>query len=169
MIADFEEPIDADAPCVRVRSAPNASLAGRFETGVFVAIAAMVLLPAVALAQMGAWPMLPFAGAEILVLAWAFGVMRRRRGDFELVEIDGPEIRLDIRQDGRRESRTLNRHWAQLVVRREAKLGERVHVSVRSHGSETAIGRFMNDEDRLAMAAKLGKWIRTVRSAGVAR
>lgn len=163
MIADLERPLQMGEPRLRFCTTPNRSLGERFEKWVFAAIAMAVLLPALVLAGMGAWPVLPFAGLEVLLLVWAFRVMRRRCGDFELLEIDDTEIRIEIRQDGRRESRTLNRHWAKLIVRSGQNLGERVSLSVRSHGRETLIGRYMNDEDRLSLAARLGKWMQTVR------
>lgn len=163
MVADFDEVSQLGVPRLRFRTAPNGALPTRFEKRVLAAIVILILLPAAALAGMGAWPMLLFAGLEVIVLAWAFRIMHRRRGDFELLEIDDSDVRIEIRQDGRRESRTLNRRWAQLVVRSESNLGVRVSLSVRSHGTETSIGRYLNDEDRLTLAARLGKWMQTVR------
>jgi uncharacterized membrane protein len=50
----------------------NCSISPAALAGVFAALAAVTLLIGVGFALAGAWPVLPFAGLEVLMLAGAF-------------------------------------------------------------------------------------------------
>lgn len=145
--------------CLRYCSRPNCSLSEASGRKVFWAVAVMTLVPACGFGILGYWLMLPFAGLEIGVLAWAFERMSRRRGDYELLEILGEEVLLDSRQDGKLEHRRFNRRWVQLVVQNKNPMSGHVRLAFRSHGRETEIGLFLNDEDRLDLAGSLRSWV----------
>ena len=71
---------------------------------------------AVAFAIIGAWPILPFAGLEMLVLCLAFRAIGRRAADYERIAIDGDRVRVEIREAGQERGHEFNRAWAQVVV-----------------------------------------------------
>lgn len=113
---------------------------------------------AVAFAIIGAWPILPFAGLEMLVLLLAFRAIERRAADYERIAIDGDRVRVEIREAGQARDHEFNRLWAQVVVSRDG-----AQLALRSHGREVAIGRHLNDGQRLALARELehrlrGNW-----------
>lgn len=140
-------------------SRPNCSLDEQGCKRVFWAIAIMTLFIASAFSWLGYWLILPFAGLEVGVLAWAFDTLGKRRGDYESLRISGDEILLERRLGERLERRTLNSRWAQLVLV-GARPGKRVELALRSHGQTTELGAFLTDEERLDLAEELQTWLR---------
>jgi uncharacterized membrane protein len=121
----------------------------------FGIICAVSIGIAAAFAAIGAWPILPFAGAEMLVLFLAFRHVERHAGDCEWISIDGDRLRVEAVEAGRRRRHEFNRCWAQLVVRPDG-----AGLALRSHGRELAIGRFVDAERRLEMARALERELR---------
>ena len=135
-------------------SHPRCSLTRTQERCFFLGVVLVCMGTATAFAALGYWLILPFAGLEIGLLAWALETMREREGDYETLTIDGDVVRLEWRsgkQSGRRE---MNRHWVR--VRCEcAASGRNCCLSVGSHGRETEVGHYLSDEARLKLAAVL--------------
>ena len=100
----------------------------------------------------GAWPLIPFAGLEIVVLALALRCIWRRAGDFERVTIEGDRLVL-LRCEGRELRRfEFNRCWARLVL--SSGRGD-LRVALRSHGREVELGRYMDEGGRRTLALAL--------------
>lgn len=146
----IEQPTLVSLDLTRNRSL---SPAGRRCVLGFVAITAFAV--AGIAAAYGAWPALPFAGLEILGLAWAFRVVESHDGDFERFTITGDLVIVESCRRGTVARLTCNREWARLVC--EVR-GRRCRLAVRSHGREFPFGRLMSDADRL-------EWAHTVRGA----
>ena len=100
----------------------------------------------------GAWPVLPFAGLEVLLLGIAFYNVGRRDGDYERLTIDRWGIRFERCSKGQVSLFECNREWARLVCRISRN---RCRLSLRSHGREMEIGRLLSDEQRLRWASEL--------------
>jgi uncharacterized membrane protein len=101
---------------------------------------------------LGAWPIMPFAGLEMLVLYLAFRYMDRHAGDFERITIQGDNIAVEV-QEGRHVMRLeLNRYWAQVVC--EAN-GSR--LALRSHGREIEVGKHLCETERADVARELAR------------
>ena len=115
-------------------------------------LAALSLGIAAGFAVAGAWLILPFAGVEVAGLAIALRCVMRRAGDYEKVAIQGDEVFLDVCEDSARRCFRFNRFWARLVVRDGAP---RFEVSLRSHGREVAVGRYLDEGGRRALAREL--------------
>lgn len=105
----------------------------------------------------GAWPILPFAGLELLVLFLAFRYVDRHAGDYERVVIEGDKLDVEIFDGGRISRFEFNRYWAQVVC-----AGDGSRLALRSHGRELEIGRHMNEEQRLAAARELRHELRGI-------
>ena len=140
------------------RTVPNCSMSERGLKRVFWGVAGMTFVIAGVFAMLGYWLTLPFAGLEIGVLAWAFESMKRHRSDYESLEIVGEELRIESRYGGQLEKNAVNRHWASVVSGKDAVTGH-IRLAVRSHGRETVIGQFMNDEDRMRLCRALQGWL----------
>ncbi|CAN5245566.1 hypothetical protein BH09PSE6_BH09PSE6_30330 [soil metagenome] len=106
------------------------------------ALAAATLVIALAFSSIGAWPVLPFAGIEILALAAALVIHARQLGDADLIAIADGRLRVEKRSNGRVEQRC---DWPAGWVRidTEAGVGGTVRLSY---------GR-----DRVAVAACLAE------------
>jgi uncharacterized membrane protein len=103
----------------------------------------------------GAWPILPFAGIEMVVLYVAFRYVDRHSADYERITIRGDSVAVEVREGSRIAHFELNRYWAQVVCEREG-----AHLALRSHGREIEVGRHLCDEQRLEMARGLARELR---------
>ena len=72
---------------------------------------------AVACAIAGAWPVLPFAGIELGLLAYAFHYVGKFDGDYERMTIDGSTVTVEVCERGAVRSHRFNRPWVRLVTR----------------------------------------------------
>jgi uncharacterized membrane protein len=108
----------------------------------------------VATAFLGAWPVLPFAGLEVAVLAYAFRRIACHDGDFERLEIEGRRVRIESRTGARVVSFEGHAPWARLWVRDRPG---RCELQLRYAGKSVEIGRMLTDERRRLWAAELGR------------
>ncbi|MEW6118559.1 MAG: DUF2244 domain-containing protein [Pseudomonadota bacterium] len=141
-------------------SRPRCSMTRTQARGMFWALAGVSFGVAIAFSALGYWMILPFAGLEVGILAWAFEAVRRREGDFETLTIDGDAVVLEWssgRSCGRRE---MNRQWMRVELDCAAP-GRNCRVSVRSHGRGSEVGQFLSDEARLQLAATLRHRLQT--------
>ena len=104
---------------------------------------------------LGAWPILPFAGIEMVVLYVAFRYVDRHAADYERITIRGDSVAVEVAEGGRIAHFELNRYWAQVVCEHEG-----AHLALRSHGREIEVGRHLCDEQRLEMARGLARELR---------
>lgn len=114
---------------------------------------------AMALAIAGAWPVLPFAGLELGLLAYAFHYVGKFDSDFERLTINGSTLTLEVCERGVISRRDFNRPWVQLVCSEHAT---RCHLALQYQGHEYTLGKLMNDEQRSAWGRELRKQIRIV-------
>jgi uncharacterized membrane protein len=135
-------------------SQPLCSLTRDQERLVFWGLVLVCFGVAIGFAALGYWLILPFAGLEIGLLAWALDAMRSRKGDYETLLIDGDKVIVEWCDGKRRGRREMNRHWV-CVMCDCATPGRNCHLSVRSHGRETEVGHYLSDEARLQLAATL--------------
>jgi len=133
----------------------NNSLSSTGRLLVFAFLFVVSVGIAVAFACFGAWPILPFAGLEMLVLYLAFRYLERHAADYELIEIDGDRVTVEQFEGGSMRSQAFSRYWAQVVVSPDGG-----RLALRSHGRELEIGRVMNGEQRLELAQALTRRLR---------
>jgi len=139
----------------------NNSLSSTGRLLVFAFLFVVSVGIAAAFAYFGAWLILPFAGLEMGVLYWAFRTIERRSRDYELIEIDDNQVRVERFESGSTSSEAFSRYWARVLVSRDGS-----RLALRSHGRELEIGRVLSDAQRLQLATALE---RRLRGAGQAR
>jgi uncharacterized membrane protein len=133
-------------------SKPNRSLGLVARRWVLGAIAATTLGVAAGATAFGAWPVMPFAGLEVALVALAFGVLRRHDSDFERLEIGEHEVRVEAR-DARNLTRFVaHRPWARVVLRER---GARCTLGLAYAGRTVPLGRMLSDEGRRQLAERL--------------
>ena len=131
---------------------PNCSLDRRGKFRLFAAAALVTGLIALIFAAFGAWLVLPFAGLELALLAWALRFLDRHAGDYERVVLAGDTLRIETCEAGTPGLHEFHRYWAQVRV---APAGSEARVFVRSHGREVELGRFRNAEQKREFARQL--------------
>src|ERR1700679_4035833 len=82
---------------VMFQIAPNCSLRPRSAALFFASICAVSFGIAGTLALFGMWPILPFAGLEMLVLGWALRVSLRRRHHSQTILVTDDLVRIETR------------------------------------------------------------------------
>jgi uncharacterized membrane protein len=135
-------------------SRPRCSLTCAQECGFFWSLVVLSFGLAIGFAAMGFWLILPFAGLEIGLLAWALEALRSREANFETLTIDGDDVVLEWRSRGREGRREMNRQWVSVQCNCSTP-GRNCLLCLRSHGRETEIGLYLSDEARLKLAATL--------------
>lgn len=133
----------------------NNSLSSTGRLLVFVFIFVVSVGIAAAFAAFGAWLILPFAGLEMLVLYLAFRYIERHAADYERIEIDGDQVRIERLDGGSLSTAALSRYWARVAVSRDGS-----RLALRSHGREFEIGRALSDEQRRELAQALQRRLR---------
>jgi uncharacterized membrane protein len=131
---------------------PNSSLDRRGRLYLFVAAAGVCGVIALAFAAFGAWMVLPFAGVELALLAWALRFLDRHAGDYERVVLAGDTLRIETCEGGMPARHEFHRCWAQVRV---LSRGSDARVFVRSHGREVELGRFRTAAQKLALAQQI--------------
>ncbi len=129
------------------------STSGRYLVFGFIFVVSFGI--SLAFAAFGAWPVLPFAGLEMLVLFLAFRYIDRRSDDYERLTLSGDKLLLERVERGKFRQFEFNRYWAQVVC---DAVGSR--LALRSHGREVEFGYYLTQEERLALARQLRGKIR---------
>lgn len=140
----------------KVIARPRCALSPRGMAVVVAIIATCSLLVGFGFSLVGAWPVLPFAGLEVLAIAWAFYHIHRHAGDYESLTIEGDCLAIE-KHDCNQDSRTeFNRYWTQVLLRQRPS-GDHA-LLVRSHGREVEFGRrFLSDGQRQRLVGQLKK------------
>jgi uncharacterized membrane protein len=107
---------------------------------------------------LGYWPVLPFAGAEMLLLGWALRTNMARRFQRETIVITETE---DAIEDANATPRRIvfPRHWARVKIRRPNSPLHRGQLVIESHGRGREVGKFLTEEERHQLAAELRRLI----------
>ena len=144
-------PLADSLPFVHL-SKPNRSLGLGAQRLVLAMIAATTLGVAAGATAFGAWPVMPFAGLEVALVAFAFRVLRRHDADFERLEIGEHEVRVEAR-DARNVTRFVaHRPWARVILRDR---GARCTLGLAYAGRTVPLGRLLSDEGRRQLAERL--------------
>jgi uncharacterized membrane protein len=127
------------------------------STGRWVVLGSLVFLSlgiSSAFAFIGAWLVLPFAGAEMAALFLAFRYVERHAGDFESIAIKGDSVLMERWETGDVRRYEFNRYWAQVVLHQMGS-ARRTTLALRSHGREVEFGQHLTEDQRQALAHTL--------------
>ena len=130
-------------------SRPNRSLGVAGRRWALGAIAATTFCVAAGATALGAWPVMPFAGLEIALLAFAFRVLGQHDADFERLEIGEHEVRVEAREAAMLTRFVAHRSWARVEMRSS---GDRCSLRLAYAGRTVPLGRMLSDEGRRRLA-----------------
>ena len=145
----------AVADAERIELAPNSSLSARGALIFVGSLAFVTFSTATFFAVMGLWPVLPFAGLEIGLLAWAVRASMRRGADREVIIISEDKIEIERRLRTGTGRTVFPRHWARVKLRDSLSSLYPSRLTIESHGRACEVGRFLNEEERCALASRL--------------
>ena len=139
----------AEPPPYVYLSRPNRSLGVAGRRWALGVMAATTLGVAAGATAFGAWPVMPFAGLEIALLAFAFRVLGEHDADFERLEIGEHEVRVEAREARRITRFVAHRPWARVEMRSS---GHRCTLRLAYAGRTVPLGRMLSDEGRRRLA-----------------
>ncbi len=135
--------------------APNCSMSWPGVMRFWLLVCAVSLGIGTLFAIRGLWPVLPLAGLELLALGSALYVVQHRARVRELVKVGPEEVAVERGRE-RPECRwVFPRAWVRVTLREPPYRGHPSELVLRSHGREVAIGRFLVEEERAAVASEL--------------
>ena len=136
----------------------NCSISPAGLARVFAFLVAVTLGIGIGFAAAGAWLVLPFAGIEVALLAAAFFVNGRHAGDYERIERAGEHLTVEVSSAGRTERHEMHVRAAQV---RMARQGRAARVWLSANGRDCEVGRHLQEQGRVELAAELAKRIQT--------
>ncbi len=143
-----------EAPARRIDLLPNCALTPATARLFFGAVALTSLTIATFFVLNGFWPVLPFAGMELGLLAFALSLSLQRRHHYQSIEIDEQHVRITTRGPRGQQEILFSRHWARVTLRGPRGF-EPSRLLIESHGKACEVGGFLTEEERRALRARL--------------
>lgn len=138
----------------RIELAPRCSLTTRGAWLFWVSAAIAPVGLGIFLATQGFWPILPFAGLELIGLGIALHLSMRRRLQLESLSITSAAITIESTIGQIRRKIIFSRHWTR--VKLHAPLRQcPSRLTLESHGRVCEVGRFLTEAERCGLAARL--------------
>lgn len=139
---------------------PNQSMRWQSAIKVYLAITACCLAVAVFFALHGFWPVLPFAGLEVIVLGGAFYVCMVRSEQREIVSVNADRLTVEKGRRKPQEHWECPRAWARINLERSRIAWYPSRLSVSFKSEQVEIGSFLNEQERCLLAAELQQAVR---------
>ena len=152
--AVFPPPLENVEFCVLARPCSSCSTGQRWLF--FAILAGLSVAVGLTLAAWGAWPVLPYSGVEIAVLALAFWLVERRMADWERLIVADDRVIVERSRGGRCETREFNRHWVQVELEDPRNAWPRQpRIALRFAGKAVEFGRMLPAPERMRVAREL--------------
>jgi uncharacterized membrane protein len=152
-------------PLFRAVITPNMSLSPRgvrVVLGLFLAANAAV---AAVFWLRGAWPIVPFLGLDVVLVAVAFAVCRRRARAFEEVRLTERELLVRrVAPGGATEEHRFDPYWVRLARETREEEGL-VRLALTSHGRSLVIAHALSPPERASFAKALESAMARLRRA----
>ncbi len=134
---------------------PYRSLGRNGFIGLMMFVGFLLLIVSIPFYLMGAWPILGFAGLDILLLWWAFRRNYRDARATEQIRITHRDVSVTrICPKGRRSHVSFNPYWVRVETREEEDSGM-TGLHLTSHGKRVEIGAFLHACERESLAVAL--------------
>ena len=148
-------------PTYRVELRPNCALTPGAALLFFASLCLVSFSIAGLFAAQGFWPVFPFAGLEMAVLAWALNASLRARHVWQRISVSAEQIVVELRTRVTYERCVFPRHWAKVTLRASYTALHPSRLLIESHGRACEIGGFLTEEERRGLAARLKQVIGT--------
>lgn len=138
---------------------PNRSLSWPQTKLVYATLASLCMLVAIGFTLMGYWLVLPFAGAEVLLLAAGFYLCALSGRETEVVRIKDGRIAIEKGRTGIRTVCELDRAWARIELVPSRIEWYPSRLVIRSQGKQLQLGAFLTEGERERLARELKRAI----------
>ncbi|WP_240342545.1 DUF2244 domain-containing protein [Methylococcus sp. EFPC2] len=116
---------------------------------------------AIVFAQIGAWLVLPFSGAEWLLFVYCLRSSVKSSSVCEVITITDSLVRVEKGRNKPEQSWRFQRAWVALDLIRSARRGHPSSLQLRLHGKCVEIGGFLVEDERKTLARELRNWLDT--------
>jgi uncharacterized membrane protein len=151
----IESEHDAVAGTFRFVLKPNASMSPRQVRGLIAVLAVAMGSIGLFFANMGAWLVLPFSGAEWLLLAVCFKLVLARSAVREVITITAHAVLVESGHGRAENTQRIQRAWVNVDCVRSRIAGHPSRLYLRRHGKSLEIGRFLVEPERQGLALEL--------------
>ena len=142
---------------------PNRSLTWRQTQIAFAVLATVCLTIAGAFALIGFWPVLPFAGLELLAVGAGMYLCALGGRKTEVVRVSRDMIAVEKGREECTERWEFQRAWTTIRLQYSRVRWYPTRLVIGSHGREVQLGGFLTDSERARLAGDLR---RAMSSAG---
>lgn len=133
---------------------PNCSLSAAGRRLFFVITATVSSTIAFVFSWVGAWPVVPFTGLELMLLWWALRRTGACANDVDTILLEPGLLTIETRRGVRVEHHEFQPYWARLQYVRPPGHGKH-RLLIRSHGRTVEVGSLLNEEQKMALANAL--------------
>jgi uncharacterized membrane protein len=127
-------------------------------------VAAMNVLFALYFVLHGAWPVMPFMGLDVVLLAWAFRAVSREARREEHIVLTPSQLSIARRPpEGPVDETILNPYWVRVAMDDPPEHASQ--LTLWSHGKGIRIGAFLPPAERASFAQRLKGALREARGA----
>lgn len=149
-----------EPPATRIELAPRCSLTPRQARRFFLFVCVGCFGFAGFFTLRGFWPVLPFAGLEMLGLGIALKLSLDRRHQLQTILISDNEVRVESRHKrGLDAPVVFPRHWARVTILRSHAPTHPSRLLIEASGRSCEVGQFLTEEERQGIARQLGRLI----------
>jgi uncharacterized membrane protein len=159
----FEPPSAPDGDGARVfELAPHRSLTTRGACLFVGGMAFVTFSVATVFTLQGFWPVLPFAGLEIALLAWVMRCSMMSGRERERIVVTVDSVTIEHRCAHGTQVSVFPRHWAKVKLHAPLAAQHPSRLTLESHGRACEVGRFLTEDARRSLAACLKQLVGNV-------
>lgn len=141
---------------------PNRSISWKGTKWLFAAMVLLSMMIALTFGAAGFWPVIPFAGLELLALGTALYLCARRCHWSEVVSVRPDCVEVAKGRHGPEQCWHFPRAWAKVELLVPLHRQYPSKLIIRSHGREVELGAFLNEGERQALASDLRQAIQAI-------
>ena len=145
----------------KVTFKPNSALSAVSKQRIIILLTLIPCVIGIVFCFLGAWPILPFVGLEVVALAYAFFYINKHEADYESISIEGESLIVERCVAENISQHVINTYWVK-IVQHELPNGE-LHLYLQSHGKELEVGRYLTRKQRELLAKQLKQRTGTLR------
>lgn len=127
---------------------PNLSLSWKTNIRLFIIITLITLFIAGYFFSLGGWMVLPFSGAELLLIAISSYFFFNRNNYREVITFTSDRVVIERGKHSPETTREYQRHWSKIHIQ-EHGLYNIPRISIKSHGKETELGAFLGYDEKI--------------------
>jgi uncharacterized membrane protein len=141
----------------RIILRPHRSMSWRQATWVCGLFAGCMVVCSAYWVARGAWVVLPFFGLELAVLALGLYLNAHAGARREVIDIDGPSLRISWGRSGPEGQIVLPRHWTRPVLSTDPSGWYPSRLALVAGGRRVSLAAGLTEEERRGVAAELAQ------------